>query len=522
LLAGLLLAVACSPALPVVPTETPAPQETSTSASPTRTPVAPSRTPSASATPASRLGLSEQDVRGKIIHYWHTWSGAASDTMRALVDDFNTSNPWKIIVVAVELNNLDDMNEQMEAAIQDNQLPNLVMGYHYQAQVWDALLSTADKPRQLVDWDAYIDDIQWGLTAQEKSDFYPVFWQYDVVPGRRLGFPAQRSAQLIFYNRGWARTLGFLSPPATPEEFQQQACAMARLNMQDDDRSNDLTGGWIISTDYPVMLGWIAAFGGQIVASEIGQGESPYQFDTPAVVEALTFLRQLYDSGCAWLSSSQYPEPEFAMRLGVFSSASLLDIPYQVQAWRTVEFVDDWTVLPFPTLDGKSVMPVYGPSYQLLPASPEQQLATWLFTRWLAQPEQQVRLVQATGALPLRRSMVKILEPYGKQNPQWAAAVDLLPFGKAEPALQTWRIVRWALSDAGSQLFRFYFTIDQTPGLASFLNETAAELHLESQVSPQPVLLAPTKEAEISPTPSPTSATTAISSLTPIPSATPR
>ena len=44
--------------------------------------------------------------------------------------------------------------------------------------------------------------------------------------------------------------------------------------------------------------------------------------------------------------------------------------------------------------------------------------------------------------------------------------------------------MRWAVSDAATQLFRYYFTIDKVADLAELLDDTAADLHKRVPVSP--------------------------------------
>jgi hypothetical protein len=97
----------------------------------------------------------------------------------------------------------------------------------------------------------------------------------------------------------------------------------------------------------------------------------------------------------------------------------------------------------------------------------------------------------------LRRSVLDHLATYQRLNPQWAAAVELLSSAQSEPASQSWDTVRWALSDASTQLFRSYFSIDQIPNLLTLLDRTAAELHLgpdldEVFATPEPATLTPT------------------------------
>ena len=61
---------------------------------------------------------------------------------------------------------------------------------------------------------------------------------------------------------------------------------------------------------------------------------------------------------------------------------------------------DTWTVLGFPGPDQTGVV-IYGSSYVVLKSTPQQQLASWLFVRWLLSPENQMKWVEVTGLFPL-------------------------------------------------------------------------------------------------------------------------
>ena len=67
-----------------------------------------------------------------IVRYWYPWSGPAGDMMRKLVDEFNLSNQWQIVVIPVQQDSLDEMDSNVSAAIAANDTPDLVVGYAHQ------------------------------------------------------------------------------------------------------------------------------------------------------------------------------------------------------------------------------------------------------------------------------------------------------------------------------------------------------------------------------------------------------
>ena len=197
--------------------------------------------------------------------------------MNALVSEFNASNPYGITVDSVYQGNYNELYESVQAAIAAGDPPNLAVGYNYEILQWNA------GGGETVDLNTYVDDPGWGLSSQEQDDFYPLFWGQEVFDGARRGLPAQRFAQLIYYNLTWARELGFDAAPQTPQQFKRQACAAAAANNRDDDPENNGTGGWVTNTSPSAVLSWMYAFGGGVV-NAAGTG---YDFDTPQIQSAI-------------------------------------------------------------------------------------------------------------------------------------------------------------------------------------------------------------------------------------------
>jgi len=427
--------------------------------------------PSAIQTPAptTTLGIEAGQLQGVHVTFWHAWTGASGQVIEAQVGEFNRSNPWGIQVEAIPLGSYDQISDQITLTGKTGALPDIVVAYLYQALAWDA------SEARLADLSSYVDDPDWGMDEQALLDFYPIFWEHGQVGDQHFGVPAQGSAQLLYYNTTWAKELGFNAPPGSPEEFKAQACAAAQTFKRDNDPRNDQMGGWIISTDYPAVLGWMFAFGAEIQAVD-GEG---YQFNTAQVQEAFDFLRGLLDSGCAWLSESQSPEAEFAARQGLFATGSVAGILYQEEAFVAAGSQDEWDVIPFPSPRGEPAIAAYGPSFQILRSTPERQLASWLFIQWLGGAERQAQLAQVSGYYPVRASSLEHMGVLPAAHPQWKTALDLLSYAHPEPALRSWDVVRWTVEDAATQLFRYYFEQDRVPVLVKLLDETANELNHE-------------------------------------------
>ncbi len=441
IIAGLGLLPACNRGTTVTPEPTAIPKSTRTPR-PTRTATtAVEITPEPTLTSISE-GVSTIDLQGVSVEFWHPWTKNKEFAILSLVNQFNASNEYGIVVTAFSQEG--DLYNNVRNAIGSTAMPQVVAGYNNQLQSWE------NNGGVFVDLNDYVNDPNWGLDPITQADFFPPIWAQDTHKGKRLGLPIYRSTVVIFYNQSWAQELGFDAPPQTPDELKEQACAAS-------DANNDSTGGWIATTDISTNMSWLFAFEGGLKHPNGNQ----YQAFTPENEAAFTYLHNLLDMGCAWVPGAYYPNQEFATRKGLFYPSSIAGIPYQVSAFEEANNFDQWTVLPFPDIEGGAVVNLYGSSYGIFESTPEEQLASWFFIQWMLQPQNQAQFIEASGYLPVSASTLDYLEGYAAENPLWAEVVNLIPYGKTEPSLGSWGIARWAFGDAVEELFGPEFSHDQ-------------------------------------------------------------
>ena len=413
--------------------------------------------------PGSGVGIPEEALKGVTVQVWMPWFGTDASLFESQVNDFNSSNSWGITVQAISHSNYTELYQDVTAALPIGTWPQLVIALPENALTWDSR-------SQVVDLTRYVNDPKYGFTDAEVRDFPSVFWSQDEIGGRRLGVPAQRTARFLLYNSSWAQDLGFNAAPQNATGLQQQACRAHQAMLTDTDRSNNALGGWIVDTDAMTFLSWMNAFGGSVLE---GNG---YHFLTPKNLAALTFVKQLYDLGCSWVAPAGADLPSvFADRKALFATAALEDLPDYARAMAAANNTDSWTVLPFPG-DSASGLVVYGSSYVILKSTPEQQLASWLFVRWLLSPENQKKWVEVNGMFPLRTSSLALLGDYQKTHPQWTAAVNLLPEAQMEPQLASWRKVRIMIGDGFTAMYQSNTASGRVAEILAIMESTSHDL----------------------------------------------
>ncbi|HLO18666.1 MAG TPA: extracellular solute-binding protein [Anaerolineales bacterium] len=452
----LFIVVACTPSNPTdLSTRTPRPNSTeNTSEAKTSIPA------------VSSLKVKKEALRGAKVKIWHPWFGAEASLFESQVAKFNTENEWGIVVSAEGKGNYSELFSQTDAALKDSKPPQVVIAFPEHALEWQD---------QVVDLKPYVSDPEYGWNAFEISDFPTVIWNQDEVDGKRFGVPAQRTARFLLYNQSWARELGFISPPATSMDFEQQACAAHKALGSDQDPNNDALGGWLIDTEAMTPLSWMIAFGGGV------QEEGGYRFLAPGNIAAFRFVKTLQQKNCAWVPSPDLsPFDRFAARQALFATASLEDLPDQARAFSAANSRDEWTLLKFPG-EERNALVVYGSSFIMFKSDEVTQLASWLFMRWMLSPENQARWVQSTGLFPLRDSTMESLADYAAGHSQWAEAVKLLPEGEMTPQLASWRLVRVMLEDGFRDMFDTIrhpdLTEGQVPLILKQMDQTAEDLN---------------------------------------------
>ncbi|NDK14210.1 MAG: ABC transporter substrate-binding protein [Armatimonadetes bacterium] len=381
---------------------------------------------------AKSADLESVDPTGQKVTFWYQHTRQREEELKAMIADFNKTNAQKIEVAGEYAGDYGDICNKMMAGIQSDELPNLVVAYQNQA----AGYAHADA---LVDLNPYIDSKKWGLTDAEKADFFPAFWKQDVFPsfgGKRLGFPPNRSMEVLYYNEEWLRELGADSPPATWEAF---AALCAKAAKQPFSRSaGERSFGYIHSVDASRFAAMVFSNGGDVANAD----RSAYTLNTPQAKAAMTLLQQLCKSKAAEAESEpDMDQAEFAAGRALFNIGSSSGLPFYKSAVQAgVKF--RWAVAALPHTTPQPVQDIYGASVSIPTTTPAAQLATWLFVKWLTEPKQQARWAKASNYFPTRKSTADALKDYFAANPNYAKLFALLEYGKAEPAIAGYDEVR--------------------------------------------------------------------------------
>jgi multiple sugar transport system substrate-binding protein len=456
---AVLLLSACFPNVTLLPHETDSvsvpgsqPVPTLGSANPDS---AAAPTPFPSPTPG--LGASPEALQGVNVIAWHGWGGDSSTLFAQMADEFNHSNSWGISVSVQSKPNLESLADEVSQVLGTDGQPDLLVALPEQLLGWQA---------GLVDLTRYAMHPAVGLAPDA---LFSDLMRQSNLAGSQLGMPALRSGRFLFYNVSWARELGFEAPPQTWDDFRKQACAANAFWKTDSDESNDGYGGLALDVEpnWQTPYAWLRAQGGEVFSQGV------FAFETENNLAAWQNLIDLRAKGCAWLPQTAGNEENFAARRALFVTGTLGELNQQRAALSTAVSTDEWTLLPFPGTH--SAVPIYGPDYAVLKTGETRQLASWLFIRWMLQPENQARWARRTGLLPVSSAALGLLRSDYAANRQKGAAADLLSQALIYPQSPQWGLADKILADGFMSLLQGYPVV--TPaGTLNQMDSTLADL----------------------------------------------
>ena len=371
-----------APAKPVEPTKAPAP-----TAAPTKAPEVKVSNPPKSADEVDAIDLKGKNVQ---VTYWHNRPQKDQDFLQGMLDEFNKSNPYGITAKAeIAGASYNDVYNKVNAAIQAGQPPEISVAYQNQAAFYRG-------QGAIIDLTPFVASKKYGLSDDDKKDYFQAFLDSDKNPqykGEVLGFPTQRSMDVLYYNADWLQKLGYSAPPVTWKEFEEMACKAA-------DPANKKYG-WAFRHDASNFATLVFGRGGRILAAD---GQS-YVFNSPEGVDAVQMIQRLFEKKCAVEipTSERYGEQNrFGNGEILFVLASSSGLPFYADTVnKGAKFKFDIAMPPF---NGKPAINLYGASVSVYKTTPEKELAAWLMIKFLGEKAQTTRWAIQTGYLPVRAS----------------------------------------------------------------------------------------------------------------------
>ena len=396
------------------PTTAPAAQPTA-AAKPAAT-TAPTSAPAAKVTVGNPPKTAEEvdaiDLTGKKteVVYWHNRPQKDQDLLQSMLDEFNKSNPYGITAKAeIAGASYPDVYNKVNAAIQAGQPPEISVAYQNQAAFYRA-------QGAVIDLTPFLNSKKYGLSEADQKDYFKTFIDSDANPqfkGERLGFPTQRSMEVMYVNTDWLKQLGYNEIPKDWKTWEEAACKASAAG------GNKY--GWAFRHDASNFASLVFNFGGRILSEDGSQ----YVFNSQAGQDAVALMQRMFKNKCAVeipTSERNGEQNRFANGEILFVFASSSGLPfYQEAVSKGGKF--NWDIALMPN-NGKPAVNLYGASVSVYKTTPEKELAAWLVIKYLSGKEQTTKWAISTGYLPVRQSAKDDVIKAYKADPKWGAAAD--------------------------------------------------------------------------------------------------
>lgn len=331
------------------------------------------------------------------IEFWNIWGGELIDS---LVEEYNSSQS-KVKVTAVYVqDSYEGIVEKLQVQAAAKKMPEVVAnGLLYTRFASDVMNAVPLEP--FIEKDGY-----------DMSDYFPTMLDLGKnEQGQLIGLPYGISTPILYYNADHFREAGLdpESPPQTWEEFPEFAAQLTRDGH--------------FGASVPIDFGWLyqavmETYGGAMMSAD---GKT-VGLDSDASVNAVRMVADLV------INDKSMP---LLQQMQTFESMARGDVSMLVNTTAGLGMIlptaqYDLRTAPFPTYDGKRIVPAGGSNLMIFTTDPVKQEAAWDFIKFLVDPKRSVQISTSTGYMVSRQTALDDAEmqKFLEDNPVYKATYE--------------------------------------------------------------------------------------------------
>jgi len=338
------------------------------------------------------------------VPFWHSMDGPAGRLLAAFAQEF-AAKDGRYRVLPQYVGGYRDGETKLVAALRSGTAPVL-----FQAEI-------SFFPRLVAEGRALALDPYLNLDRALVEDLFEPAWNYGLLEGKRYGLPLNTSTPVLFYNLDAFRAKG-LKAPRNWKEFEEAAKALSSRQAK----------GFIFVTDPQAWLfeAMVTSRGGNLVK------DGKPNFTSKEALEALEMLDRLNRAGALSarsMAEATFAQLDFVRTKGMMVMASIANWP----AAENFSFAFTLGVAPVPREPGGKV-PMGGAQLVVLKGASEAQVRGALeFWKYLMEPGNVARWVEASYYVPVRKSAIPLLEGFYRENPFRKVAFEQIAHAQERP-----------------------------------------------------------------------------------------
>jgi len=338
------------------------------------------------------------------VPFWHSMDGPAGRLLAAFAQEF-AAKDGRYRVLPQYVGAYRDGETKLVAALRSGAAPVL-----FQAEI-------SFFPRLVAEGRALALDPYLNLDRALVEDLFEPAWNYGLLEGKRYGLPLNTSTPVLFYNLDAFRAKG-LKAPRNWKEFEEAAKALTSRQAK----------GFIFVTDPQAWLfeAMVTSRGGNLVK------DGKPNLTSKEALEALEMLDRLNRAGALSarsMAEATFAQLDFVRTKGMMVMASIANWP----AAENFSFAFTLGVAPVPREPGGKV-PMGGAQLVVLKGASEAQVRGALeFWKYLMEPGNVARWVEASYYVPVRKSAIPLLEGFYRENPFRKVAFEQIAHAQERP-----------------------------------------------------------------------------------------
>ncbi|MEI8312608.1 MAG: extracellular solute-binding protein, partial [Verrucomicrobiota bacterium] len=212
--------------------------------------------------------LSGSDDGRIVIRYWDKWTGFEADAMRAVVDDFNSSQSR----IFVEYSSVSQIDRRLMLATAGGIPPDV-------AGIWVINLPVYAENNALTPLDGFARKA--GIGAK---DYIPAFWEMCRYRGHLWALPSTPSSTALIYNKKMFREAG-LDPEKPPRTIAELEAYNEKLTRRSASGRLERIG------HMPEEPGWWNGLWGYWFGGSMVDGESKITANSPENLAAYRWVQ---------------------------------------------------------------------------------------------------------------------------------------------------------------------------------------------------------------------------------------
>jgi sn-glycerol 3-phosphate transport system substrate-binding protein len=347
------------------------------------------------------------------ISFWHILGYHVKNVIEEMVDEYNDAYPH-VGVKSDFQGFFEDAQVKMLTAAITKQLPDV-------AQIPFEFLDSYVE-------NGFITSIDDEIPGDVRNDVMEKMWQMVSRNGKIYGLPFCAIADVFYYNVNSFREAGLdpTVPPATWDELVEMGKRLSR-DSDGDGTIDEYAMTFYLNGVYGLApLLW--ANGGSFLSEDGNMVNltSQEMEKTVSMLHELVFTHKIMPrTWTDWESAQAFLMGKIAM--GWFISAGI-SFNEQNLPW-------EFRVAHIPRFNGKRSVTLSGTALVNFAQKKKKRRAAWDFMLWLIHKENDIRMYERIGFLPIRKSSLNSLElkAYAKAHPNYKVPLEVLDYARPLP-----------------------------------------------------------------------------------------